>query len=149
MMRRTPLRRGTKPLRRSTRLRARGNTKYRRRERDFAYMGWVKRQPCILRALPLRDFALTLAARLAGKLLFKRDVILWCWTPCEGPVEADHQGARGMGQKADDRTCVPMCSSHHKQRHAHNGAFKHLTRDELRAWRTEAIARTQAAWEKR
>ena len=56
MMRRTPLKRGTKPLRRTTRLRARGDTAYRRRERDVPRMLFVKRLPCILRTLPLAPF---------------------------------------------------------------------------------------------
>ena len=127
MMRRTPLRRGTKPLRRLTRLKARGDTAYRRRERDFPFMGWVKKQTCMVRELPPSDVK----------------------TFCSGPIEADHMGARGIGQKADDKTCVPMCRGHHGERHAHAGTFKPLQRTELRAWRTEAITRTQAAWEKR
>ena len=136
-MRRTPLRAG-KPLRRLTRLRARGNTAYRRRERDVPYMLWVKRQPCIVRELPPAH-----AVKIGE--FWDSEVKL---TPCRGPVEADHMGARGIGQKADDSTCVPMCQGHHSERHAHAGTFFHLTRDELRAWRTEAINRTQAAWEK-
>jgi hypothetical protein len=133
MMRRTPLNRGTKPLRRTTRLRARGNTAYRRRERDVPYMLWVKRQPCMLRQIcPHPSMPVGFAT-----------------TPCEGRVEADHMGARGTGQKADDRTCVPMCRRHHSERHAHAGTFFSLTRDDLRAWRTAAIERTQAAWSAR
>lgn len=140
MMRRTPLKRGTKPLRRLTRLRARGNTAYRRRDRDFEFMGWVKRQPCIVRALPPRAYVPDSRREHAAAATH---------TPCSGPVEADHMGRRGMGQKADDRTCVPICRGHHGERHAHAHTFKHLNRDELRAWRTAAIEHTQAAWEKR
>lgn len=140
MMRRTPLARGTKPLRRTTRLRARSKTNaYRRRERDVPYMRWVKRLACVCRALPPETFVSFIEGRVMPAKL----------TPCTGRVEADHAGERGMGQKADDRTCIPMCSSHHAQRHAHNGAFKHLNRDELRAWRTEAITRTQIEWSNR
>lgn len=142
-MRRTPLKRST-PLRassglnRAVRLRARGDTKYRRRERDFDFMGFVKRQPCIVRSLP--PFLFVGDAARAGK--YKA-------TPCSGCVEADHAGARGIGQKADDRTCIPLCSSHHNARTNHKGEFFHMTRDELRAWRAAAIQRTQAAWEGR
>ena len=28
-------------------------------------------------------------------------------------IEAHHAGARGMSQKADDRTAVPLCKRHH------------------------------------
>lgn len=137
MLRRSPLRR-TSPLARRTRLRPRGDTKYRRRPRDFAYMGWVKRQVCMVSILAPMLFM------RAGKILGLKTT-----SRCSGPIEADHMGARGMGQKADDRTCVPMCSNHHRERHAHAGTFFHLNRDEMRAWRTEAIAITQAGWENR
>jgi hypothetical protein len=140
MLRRTPLARGSKPLRRSTRLRARGNTKYRRRERDFEFMGWVKKQPCIARSLPPLRF---IAATAAERWLHATQ------TPCTGRVEADHAGERGIGQKADDRTCIPLCTRHHRERTDHSFSFKFLVRDELRAWRAEAITRTQTAWEQR
>lgn len=29
-------------------------------------------------------------------------------------VEAAHTGPRGLSQKADDSTCVPLCLSHHR-----------------------------------
>jgi len=53
-------------------------------------------------------------------------------TRCAGDVEADHMGARGVGQKAPDRTCAPMCSAHHRQAR-------------LRHWRDRAIWRAQLA----
>ena len=114
-------------LRRRTWLKARGDTKYRRRERDLEFMTWVRRQPCIMRELPASDVL----------------------TFCSGPVEADHMGARGLGQKADDGTCVPMCRGHHRERTDHAGTFRPLTRDELRAWRAVVIERTQDAWRNR
>lgn len=156
-MRRTPLRRGTKPLRRTKRLRARGNTKYRRRERDIPYMLWVKKQPCIVREMPP-------VPALVHAYVQHPEFPWFCgecgyaeheaskhpqMTPCTGRVEADHAGERGIGQKADDRTCIPLCRQHHGERTNHKGPFFHMTRDELRTWRTEAIARTQAAWEQR
>lgn len=70
-------------------------------------------------------------------------------TGCRGEVQADHMGARGLGQKANDRTCAPMCRLHHRERTDHGGSFKNLTRDQLRAWRTRAIARTQTMWNER
>lgn len=135
MMRATPLKRG-RPLRRKTWMRSRkGNTSYSRRERDVGFMLWVRRQPCVLRAI--RPFLFMDVAKAVG---------VKAETACCGPVEADHQGARGLGQKADDRTCVPMCRDHHAERTDHRGSFRPLTRDEARAWRAAAIEHTQAAW---
>lgn len=145
MKRSTPLQR-TSPLRtrsnlrRRTRLSARSKTNsYRKRPRDLEYMRWVKRQPCIVRTLSPHSFIRYEHGRV------------WPMPPssCQGPVEADHAGDRGIGQKADDRTCIPLCQNHHRERTDHLRSFRPLTRDELRAWRTAAIERTQAAWENR
>lgn len=154
MKRSTPLARRT-PLKRTSLRRdieralreplPRRPTRYRRRARDFEFMGWVKRQPCIVRVLPPRDFAYTLASRL----LFARDIALVRTTPCDGPIEADHAGERGLGRKAADSTCIPLCRGHHRERTDHAGTFRPLTRDELRAWRARAIEHTQAAWRNR
>ncbi len=103
-------------------------------------MRFVKRQPCFVRVLS----PIALASEMRPVL-----VALAVVTPCRGRVEADHMGARGIGQKADDRTCAPLCSGHHRERTDHFGTFKHLTRDELRAWRARAIEHTQQAWENR
>lgn len=90
----------------------RRKSSYKRRERDFDYMGWVKQQPCA---------AATLSA-------------------CEGPVEADHAGRRGVGQKADDSTCIPLCSSHHRQRTDFSGVFRDWDRERMRYWLIGEIA---------
>ncbi|MGN6107086.1 MAG: hypothetical protein ACTHU0_18410 [Kofleriaceae bacterium] len=64
-------------------------------------------------------------------------------TSCHGHVEADHMGDRGLGRKADDRTCAPLCWRHHHERTDHTGTFRSLSRDELRTWRARQIERTQ------
>ena len=123
-LKRTALKRSA-PLRRTGPVRARSTSRYRRRERDFDYMGWVKTQPC--------------AARHLG--------------PCSGGIEADHAGRRGLGQKAGDDTCVAMCATHHRARTDHAGVFKHWKREEMRLWldaqveqhRARYAARTEAA----
>jgi len=117
------------PLRRRTPLRSRRRSKYARRERDVDFMLWVKTLLCsVEEERPDPDHMAT------------------C---CRGEVEADHMGARGLGRKADDRTCAPMCRRHHRERTDHSGSFKHLTRDQVRAWRARAIARTQTLWTER
>lgn len=53
---------------------------------------------------------------------------------CEGPVEADHQGPHGLGMKADDTTCVPMCRKHHRERTDYTGPFKDWDASMMRAF---------------
>lgn len=107
MKRGKPLQRKT-PMQRSPMRRAKVKSAYKRRERDFAYMGWVRRQPCCARRFGI----------------------------CSGRVEADHAGRRGVGRKADDRTCIALCSKHHRQRGSFAGPFKIWiwTQDMMRAW---------------
>lgn len=40
------------------------------------------------------------------------------------PSEASHHGRRGMGQKASDFSCVPLCTTHHREWHT----YGHFTR---------------------
>lgn len=87
------------------------------RDRDF--MVWVKGQPCC-------------AAGLEGG------------TGCEGEVQAHHAGRRGMSQKAEDRTCIPLCRRHHTEWHGASGPFKPWDREQRRAWALRMIGQTQA-----
>lgn len=70
-------------------------------------------------------------------------------TTCTGVVEADHMGQRGLGQKADDRTCAPLCTGHHRERTDHSGSFRTLNREEARAWKERQVLRTQTLWQER
>lgn len=98
---------------------------YKTRERDFEFMGFVRRQPCIVAVLPPDPNRIT---------------------PCGGYTEADHLGARPVGRKAEDRTCAPLCRDHHRQRTDHSGAFRNLVQAELREWRTKALELVALAW---
>ena len=113
-MKRTPLKRTA--MRRGPSKRP---GKYARRVRDFDFMLWVKTQQCLL----------------AGN---------YEAGPCSGVVEADHAGLRGIGQKAPDDTCIPLCSGHHLDRHACTGFFRGREKAWKRDWRAEAITKTQA-----
>ena len=67
-------------------------------------------------------------------------------SPCGGLIEADHAGKKsGMGRKADDTTCIPLCRDHHSERHRFAGPFRAWTAPVMRAWLDSHIAATQAA----
>ena len=59
---------------------------------DEAYKAWVRSQSCIVCEL------LRLHPRVFSR------------------IEAHHAGQRGLGQTADDRTCIPLCWRHHDRR---------------------------------
>lgn len=89
-------------------------------KKDEPYKAWVRTLPC---AIISTDY------------------------PCRGAVEAHHAGNdRGWGQKADDRSCVPLCQLHHKQRHSASGAFKTFKKAEFRVWSAIKIKETQTLW---
>lgn len=115
-MKRSALKRKT-PLRRnspSKRQVPRKVSAYKARVRDVDYMLWVKRLPC--------------AARTLGG--------------CRGRVEADHAGRRALGQKAHDRTCIPLCRTHHVQRGSFSGPFREWTQVQMRLWLVECMVNT-------
>lgn len=111
------------PLRRKTRLRSYSKTKkYARRERDRDYMNFIRWCDCILK--DVKDAS-----------------------SCHRKMEADHAGERGgginatagKGEKAPDRTCIPMCKTHHGERTDYHGYFKGWDGDRMRAWCDEKI----------
>lgn len=94
---------------------------YRSRQRDVKYMLWVKSLEC--------------CARTSLGL-----------TNCQGVIEADHAGTRGLGRKADDRTVIPLCWFHH---HASRGAILDALAERgltMRQWLDQMIEATQARW---
>lgn len=139
------------PLRRKTRLRPRSRTKkYRRRERDLDFMGLVRRLPCIVQAWAVlrRLLVLQRAADFDGaaRALHLADVYLSTRLPtcCEGHVQADHAGVRGLGQKADDSTCIPLCRKHHRERTDYAETFYDWDGADMRVWCDWAIEKTRA-----
>lgn len=80
------LRRRTR-LARTTGLRPRRRTQRRsERQRDSAYLAFVRGLPCALMG-----------------------------DDCAGRTEAHHAGRRPFGRKADDTTAIPLCSHHHER----------------------------------
>ncbi len=64
---------------------------------------------------------------------------------CYGPIEAHHAGRKpGMGMKAHDMTCIPLCRGHHTGAgiHALHGPFKGWTRAQVREWQDKMIDET-------
>lgn len=108
-----------KPLRRKTRLRPRRPGAPRRSSRvhDRDHMAIVRSLPCVLAGI-----------EQAG--------------PCSGPIEVDHVGDRGLGQKSSDREVCPMCQGHHRARTDSTGYFANRSKDERARWRRWAIAKT-------
>lgn len=96
------------------------------RERDLAFMGWVKTLPCRLRH-----------ERGAG--------------PCSAGgrdwSEADHAGKRAGFHRAPDDTCIPLCNRHHADRTCRRGYFAGLGWAEMRAWCDEQIAYVRRLWD--
>jgi hypothetical protein len=55
--------------------------------RDRTYLAWIRTQPCAV-------------------------------TDCKRyRIEAHHAGPRGMSQKADDHSAIPLCFKHHDELH--------------------------------
>lgn len=98
-----------------------GSTKYSRRDRDFDFMAFVKQGPCIAAGM----------------------------SPCEGEIEADHAGRRGLGMKASDDTCIGLCTLHHRQRTDFSGPFRSWDQAQMRAWLEAAIAETRQRYASR
>jgi hypothetical protein len=65
---------------------------------------------------------------------------------CSGPVEAHHARPRGLGQRAADSTCIPLCRAAHRSWHDGGPPFGFLTRDQRRAWAEAHIALLNAEW---
>lgn len=69
-----------------------------KRERDWAFISWIKRQACIV--CEMHSFKL--------------------FTQRFNPSQAHHAGHRGLSQRADDRTCIPLCWTHHDRNSPHS-----------------------------
>jgi hypothetical protein len=95
-------------------------SKYRARDRDVSYMLWIKQQVCCARGL----------------------------SGCDGAIEADHAGRRGVGRKADDRTCISLCTLHHVQRGSFSGPFRTWNQAMMRVWLESHIRVYQDKYER-
>ncbi len=71
---------------------------------------------------------------------------MWMQDPCEGRIHAHHAGVRGLGQKAPDNTCIPLCEKHHRAWHDVRSPFDEMGRRGRQEWRDAQIEWTQAQW---
>lgn len=110
------------PLRRGKRLRPRGRSKYARRPRELAFLSWLHELDCAV-AVQLNDYRF-----------------------CRWPIEADHLGEHGMGNKASDQSCAPICSRHHRDRHERRGFFKGWSKERMREWCDSTSSEYWARW---
>lgn len=111
----------------------RGGTKYSRRPRDMARMGWCKRLPCMLHR-PGAPFA-----------------ELWHGPAdidgCRGPIEAHHAGEHAGWQKALDDTVLPLCDHHHDCLTDRRGVFAGWPKFSLKRWELAAVESYQRAYQ--
>lgn len=90
------------------------------RVRDAAYLAWIHTLTCA-------------ASGLHGHI-------------CDGPIEADHVGARPLGRKCNDAETIALCSLAHRQRTDHCGPFRSFTREQMRAFVDASLANTADAY---
>lgn len=114
-----PLRRATPPKRTTPIKRRRSRPRRRPAAPDPAYLAWVRTLKCSAPHGP---------------------------HGCQGKVQAHHAGVRGLGQRADDHTAIPMCTYHHRAWHDGRGVFVGWDRQLRWAWAAEVIAETQQRW---
>lgn len=136
-MKRSPLKRG-KPLVRKTRLRAKGKGKYARRPRDKEHMRLVRKLPCYAQLFAFGAWLLDPGPDVMA-IVDKMRANVAGFSPCYGPIQADHMGRRAFGHKSKDAECVPMCKKHHDQRTDYKGLFKDFNAEEMRYFCDAAI----------
>jgi hypothetical protein len=76
--------------------------------RDLDYKRWIATLPCMICRIDFIRSA-ELFCRVARQ--FGIPVI----SPQLTSTEAAHSGPHGIGQKASDRTCLPLCRGHHRE----------------------------------
>ncbi len=84
---------------------------------DLDYVFWIKMRPC------------------AAQLIEGCGDCNPVW-PCDG----HHAGQRGLGQRAHDHTCVPLCRLHHTAWHDAHPPFRGWNANKRREWSAVVIA---------
>jgi len=99
VLKRSPLKRSTKPLKRTGKPKAKRSGPPRRgRMRDAKYLAYIRSLTC--------SVCLSIAREMQVVIPFSHRLLL--------RSEAAHVGERGLGQKCSDRETVPLCATHHR-----------------------------------
>lgn len=127
LTRKTPMSRGSSPMKRSKmkRRKPRGQPPERR---DDAFLAFVRTLPCCADVLDLEGCT-----------------VVYCGAR---PCDPHHKHEDGKGIKSHDRTCVPLCRAHHDDAEAKRGPFKHFTKDSTRAWHDAESKRVNELYER-
>lgn len=68
----------------------------------------------------------------------------WCNAPA--PSEASHHGKHGIGTKAGDHRCIPLCSMCHRGEYHRTGALGRMTPEQTREWAMDRALETVGEW---
>lgn len=115
------------PMRRKPR-----STSYSRRERDTDYMLWIKQRTC----------SVGQGAEPVAFDLWRGGTI----DECQRGIEAHHAGVHGLGNKAADDTCIPLCDHHHDALTDRSGCFAGWPRGAVKQWELAVVTHYQARY---
>lgn len=68
-----------------------------------------------------------------------------CACGAHPPTHAHHMTGAGMGKRAHDDTCIPLCVRCHSDLHGFRGRFANMSREERRLWQEKHVADTRRA----
>lgn len=120
-LRRTPLKRTQKPIKR-TAIKKRSKVKRPDGYADPEYLEWLRNWPCLVCSRSLAkaygwNMDVTLGSARRGFA-----TVYQC-----GPTQAAHVGLRGLLQKSKDREAIPLGMFHHEHQTAGGGPESHHT----------------------
>ena len=99
MIRRTPLKRGPAPVRRSAVRKKRAKARRVLVLRDREYLDWLRERRCVICTL----LKMIYRDRLCGSGSM--------------PIDAAHGPVNGCGSKGPDNEAIPLCRYHHEEQH--------------------------------
>lgn len=156
MLRRSPLKRSTKPLKRSELARGRPLKRGSKLARKLALspiakalrdMSRLQEERLARESSGLKRSSIRRKPRRAREgddaahLSWIRTLPCLVGTGCEGRVQAHHLTlGRGLSQKSADADTLPMCDRHHKSLHRYAGFFKDFNREQRADWQRAMLA---------
>lgn len=140
LTRKTPMSRGSSPMKRSKmkRRKPRGQPPERR---DDAFKAFVRTLPC--------------CAPIETRVTRDGDALRFRTIRCgRKPCDPNHAHGEGMAVKTHDRTCVPLCREpaagidHHGDYEQKSGPFKGFTKQQTRDWHDAESKRVNELYER-